>query len=156
MDKMTNEELVEQQKPLNEISNEKLMRWFIESYTGNKIQYCWHIKTEILSRLARSQELEAELSASEKELEIRTTSCNEAQKEVEQLKQENSGLCDKALDIEAKGQRAIKKLEKIEELIYPCCINNSCATCNSLTCHISTEACNFNYGLKEILAEEEI
>lgn len=65
----------------NLTDNELLLRFHGEPFSSK-------LCDELLSRLARVQELEARLSASEKELEIRTASCNEAQKEVEQLKQE--------------------------------------------------------------------
>lgn len=127
------------------------------------------IQDEILSRLARVQELEGEVERWKERLKTETDlrpvwaqgySNDSIVAQVSsialktlwnKLEVDNQTA---AVDKIAEGQRAIKKLESIRALIYPHCLTNSCDTCNSLTYHICTEACNFNYGLKSILAEE--
>jgi len=76
---------------------------------------------------------------------------------VSELEAENSVLREMNLALNASsiaGKKAIDKLERIKGLIYKYCQKQDCDTCNALTCPIIQERCDMTYDLKDILAEE--
>jgi len=98
---------------------------------------------ELLSRLARVQELEKEVE----QLKALAYRFKEGNKK---SLQEQYKLMEQVTE----GQRAIEKLERIRGLIYKYCQKQDCGTCNALTCPITQERCDMTYDLKDILAEE--